>query len=467
MSSTDHIHPIYDQFGRQRNFDFCAEAEPAETWPYMLWINPSTQAVKVRDKDDAGWITVGGGAGDGAPINAQYLVLALDDTLTAERRFVAGDGLALTDGGANGDATLTVDATIVRTTGAQSISGVKTFADNIVLDDGVGNSPELRFVGGTHGDTVRIYLADDPVAGNSDLYLWLAGTHENLSGFYIWGAGGTNPFYARSDGQCFAIHLITNTIDLNGSPDAMVLDLDGDTTISAPTDDQIDFEVGGADQIHLVDGKLYPDQDNDIDLGDGTHEFKDGYFDGTIYTDAIDMVNAVNEFSTDGTLGDNSDAAVPTEKAVKTYVDGHPGGADGVAVYNDADIAIGTGVWTALTFNQERWDDAAFHSTVANTDRLTVPAGLDGWYVISGHIQWESSVAGTARHVRIFLNDTTRIAHHGGPGDGDMRVSISTVYYLGVGDFLTLEVYHNAGVDLDIVSNANWSPEFRMVCVGK
>lgn len=30
----------------------------------------------------------------------------------------------------------------------------------------------------------------------------------------------------------------------------------------------------------------------------------------------------VNEFSTDGTLGDNSDDAVPTEQAVKTYVDG-------------------------------------------------------------------------------------------------------------------------------------------------
>ncbi|MBJ2173212.1 tail fiber domain-containing protein [Aureibaculum sp. A20] len=31
--------------------------------------------------------------------------------------------------------------------------------------------------------------------------------------------------------------------------------------------------------------------------------------------------NAVNEISTDGTMGDNSDEAIPTEKAVKTYVD--------------------------------------------------------------------------------------------------------------------------------------------------
>ena len=36
-------------------------------------------------------------------------------------------------------------------------------------------------------------------------------------------------------------------VDLNGIADSLVLDEDADTTISAPTDDQIDIEVGGAD----------------------------------------------------------------------------------------------------------------------------------------------------------------------------------------------------------------------------
>jgi hypothetical protein len=36
-------------------------------------------------------------------------------------------------------------------------------------------------------------------------------------------------------------------VDLNGIADSLVLDEDGDTTISSPTDDQIDIEVGGAD----------------------------------------------------------------------------------------------------------------------------------------------------------------------------------------------------------------------------
>ena len=35
----------------------------------------------------------------------------------------------------------------------------------------------------------------------------------------------------------------------------------------------------------------------------------------------ITLSNPVNEFSIDGTLGGDSDSAIPTEKAVKSYVD--------------------------------------------------------------------------------------------------------------------------------------------------
>jgi len=38
-------------------------------------------------------------------------------------------------------------------------------------------------------------------------------------------------------------------IDLNGNE--MILDADGDTTITADTDDQIDIKVGGSDTVHM------------------------------------------------------------------------------------------------------------------------------------------------------------------------------------------------------------------------
>jgi hypothetical protein len=41
-------------------------------------------------------------------------------------------------------------------------------------------------------------------------------------------------------------------LDLNGASDKLVLDADGDTTISADTDDQIDFKAGGTDIMSLT-----------------------------------------------------------------------------------------------------------------------------------------------------------------------------------------------------------------------
>jgi hypothetical protein len=55
-------------------------------------------------------VTVSGGGG-GAPVNAEYLVLSTDATLTDERVFTAGTGISVVDGGAGGAFTVSVDAT--------------------------------------------------------------------------------------------------------------------------------------------------------------------------------------------------------------------------------------------------------------------------------------------------------------------------------------------------------------------
>jgi hypothetical protein len=59
---------------------------------------------------------------------------------------------------------------------------------------------------------------------------------------------------------------------------------------------------------------------------------------------SINGTNWINEFSTDGLLGGNSDKVLPTEKAVKTYVDTHAGGValgDSSAVPKEHSYATG------------------------------------------------------------------------------------------------------------------------------
>ena len=103
-----------------------------------------------------------------------------------------------------------------------------------------------------------------------------------------WGASdkGTKILYANgTDVIDTNIGSSVGGQDLNG--EEFILDLDGDTSLTADTDDQIDIRIGGTDQIKLVDGAIVPVTDNDIDLGTASLEFKDAYFDGTVTSDAF------------------------------------------------------------------------------------------------------------------------------------------------------------------------------------
>ncbi|MDQ7779725.1 MAG: hypothetical protein RDV41_08435, partial [Planctomycetota bacterium] len=63
----------------------------------------ANQVLATNGAGSLSWISNPAG---GAPVGAQYVTMALDGTLTSERVLTAGSGLGLTDGGANGNATL-------------------------------------------------------------------------------------------------------------------------------------------------------------------------------------------------------------------------------------------------------------------------------------------------------------------------------------------------------------------------
>ena len=66
--------------------------------------------------------------------------------------------------------------------------------------------------------------------------------------------------------------------------------------IDFSTDNSIIFDIDGTSQIQLDDGILKPTTDNDVDLGTSSLEFKDGYFDGTLYCDTLNL-NGTNHTS--------------------------------------------------------------------------------------------------------------------------------------------------------------------------
>ena len=76
---------------------------------------------------------------------------------------------------------------------------------------------------------------------------------------------------------------INSTVYINGQE--LFLDADNDTSITADTDDKIDFKVANQDQFSITDGAITPTTDNDISLGSATHRF------ANIYTNDLHLAN--------------------------------------------------------------------------------------------------------------------------------------------------------------------------------
>jgi hypothetical protein len=162
--------------------------------------------------------------------------------------------LSITDGAA----TSTAQNAVIKLTGTISGNSIVTVPDSVekvyIVTNGTSGAYTVQFKTAS-GSGITFGLSE-----KTTKLLYSDGTNIVDAGF----SGGT---------------------DLDGKE--LILDADGDTSITADTDDQIDIKIAGTDQITIKDGALSPVTDNDIDLGTSTLEFKDAFFDGTVTSDAF------------------------------------------------------------------------------------------------------------------------------------------------------------------------------------
>ena len=91
-----------------------------------------------------------GGGGSGAPTDAEYVVMALNGTLTNERKLTAGSRISITDGGAGGNVTIAADASPVTSLVAGTnvtLSPVSGLGDVTI---NAATSPVTSLVAGTN-----------------------------------------------------------------------------------------------------------------------------------------------------------------------------------------------------------------------------------------------------------------------------------------------------------------------------
>ena len=127
------------------------------------------------------------------------------------------------------------------------------FAKQDITTDGSTTTFALDF---TVSSTTSIIVSVGGVIQEPDVAYTLSGG--NTSIVFSTAPASTLDTYIQYLGQA----IVQTITDLNGTE--MVIDVDGDTTMTADTDDQIDFKLGGSDVIafkttgiHLPDGEKY------------------------------------------------------------------------------------------------------------------------------------------------------------------------------------------------------------------
>ena len=128
-------------------------------------------------------------------------------------------------------------------------------------------------------------LSKKPFSENSLLVTIDGVVQEATEDFTVSGTTLTLVGTAPNNSEVNVVHLgaaaaigEASKLDLNGASDQLILDADADTTISADTDDQIDFKTGGSDRVSIVNTAGANVQVADgIDLLDGNLKVASGH----------------------------------------------------------------------------------------------------------------------------------------------------------------------------------------------
>jgi hypothetical protein len=136
--------------------------------------------------------------------------------------------------------------------------------------------------------------------------------------------------------------------------------------------------------------------------------------------------------------------------------------AKSVRVYNDANIACSAGVEKTLTFNSETYDDAGFHSTVSDTERLTAPADQIGSVLYEVSLSVELSTAATNW---VMIKTGANVALAVISADQGYYATICAHTKLAAGEWVEAHVLSVAGCN--VVRTSDYSPIFSMIQIGE
>ena len=139
-------------------------------------------------------------------------------------------------------------------------------------------------------------------------------------------------------------------------------------------------------------------------------------------------------------------------------IQGEPGASAGVLDYaalsKSADQSILTAALTSITWNVEGEDVAGYHNNSTNTDRLTIPTGRGGLFMIVAVLGFSANATG-GRSCIIQKNGAGSIIDMGVDtvnGTDPTLVQVSVTERLAAGDYIRIQAYQSSGGSLNVLA---------------
>ena len=126
----------------------------------------------------------------------------------------------------------------------------------------------------------------------------------------------------------------------------------------------------------------------------------------------------------------------------------------GCYLQKSANQSLNNTTLTSITWDVETLDSDGFHSTVSNTDRITIPTGKGGKYMVGVILSYASNATGN-RQIVISKNGTDLSWLQTGATNAITACNKTMVLDLAAGDYIIAKGYQTSGGALNVLSNAS------------
>lgn len=127
----------------------------------------------------------------------------------------------------------------------------------------------------------------------------------------------------------------------------------------------------------------------------------------------------------------------------------------GCLLYRTSTQSINTATATVIQWTAEYFDTDGFHDNAVNPERITVPTGLGGLYLVVGHATISANSTG-ARQFYITPSGGSmgygRNLVDAAASPTSTGLTFSAIGELSAGDYVTVNAYQDSGTTLNVLS---------------